>query len=82
MQKEILVEKENAKPKEENEEQVNKESEISSSLCFDCQRKTKINHAELYLSLLSAKVAAELSKIPLYKTIHDSFNEKVGIFKT
>ena len=79
--KEILVERENSQPNEDNDEEqeANKENENAITLCFDCQRKSKINHTELYLSLLSAKLSSELTKNHLFQGIRASYNEKVCV---
>ena len=77
--KEIVNERENSQSKEDIEEESNKENENAISLCFDCQRRAKINHAELYFSLLSAKLSSELTKVPLYESIYNSYTEKVFI---
>ena len=75
--KEVLTEKESIQSIKDSEEEAEKGSGHPINLCLDCQRKAKINQAELYFSLLSAKLSSELTKIPLYQSIHDSYNEKV-----
>ena len=54
------------------------EEQASTTLCPDCTRKTKVNYAELYMSILMAKLSSEIRHRPLYENFYRSFSDEVN----
>ena len=53
------------------------EEKASTTLCPDCMRKTKVNYAELYMSILTAKLSSEIRRRPLYENFYRSRSDEV-----
>ena len=76
---ELLKERDERIEAEDSEDasaQIIQVPDAATSFCPDCARKLAINQEELYLSLLTAKLSADLAKCSLYKSLLQTYHEK------
>ena len=74
----ILDQRIEQEQKSENTEQEQPAEKSADQLCSDCLRKTKVNFAELYLSLTTAQLSSALNSQSLYAHLCRFFHGEVS----